>query len=362
MSAPLFALHAFDLDTGLLRWTASLPTGDGVSDVVASSGVVFVGIDSAGLQRFIGFDASDGRVLWEVDLPDVGVSRLRCVSGAVAVAVLPMRLIAYDLVDGSPRWDLSSPARKSTGSGSSIEDGHPVHSEAVELASMAEAFIVGTRRNVMALSSITGDLLWYCRIGTVETIDVQGDAAYVVDMQNLLHRLDGATGASLWSFDCETEAEVNPVIAEDVAFVRSDAGDLHVVEVRDGTVRWRLERDGTGGAFAAFGVVSAGRTFVSSCTGTLSCLDVASGEMLWSRDFGKVMPSPRVERASSEWCLVSVGGELQLLDVATGAEVGRWAPKAERWGLLRAHVSEGFGIVLAPGQVSRLDIEDLSIA
>lgn len=357
MSQTPFSLNAIDLETGVVRWTVTMPDGQVVRDIAALSGAVLLRTVVEGVHRLVCFDGWSGLMRWEVDLPGAAVSRLRFISDTVAVASMPLHLVAYEPVDGSVRWDSSGAVRASTDSESWCEDGHPVFDEAVELAEAPGVYLVGTRKGMLAFAAATGDLLWESSLGTVETMHVQGDSAFVVDMQNHLHRLLIETGESVWSFECNVDEDVNPVVAEDVVFVRTDADDLHALETSDGGIRWSRNFRG----ISAFGQSASGRTFVSTFFGGLHCLDLATGEPLWDLEFGKVRPGPQVVRSANNGCLVSVLGELRLHDAITGSELQTFKPGSSWW-LMRAPAGQDFAVILEPGLATRLSTEDLSVS
>ena len=357
MSNGRFSVNAIDLDTGVVRWTVTMPDDQVVRDLAALSGAVIVRTVAGGVHRLLCFDGSSGMTRWEVDLPGAAVSRLRCTSDFVAVATMPLHLVAYGVVDGSVRWDSSELIRGSTGFASWCDNGHLVFDEAVELAESPGTYLVGTRQQLMAFSVLTGDVLWSRALGTVETMQVRGDSVFVVDMQNQLHRLLIDTGASVWSFECDVEEDVNPVVAEDVVFVRTDGGDLHALEASNGGIRWSRNLRGIN----SFGQSASGRTFVGTFFGGLHCLDVATGEPLWHLEFGKVCPGPDVVRAMRESCLVSVLGELRLHDAIAGDHLQTFKP-ASNWWLMRAPAGHDFAVILQPGRVTRLSTQDLSVS
>src|SRR5215213_6965147 len=98
----------------------------------------------------------------------------------------------------------------------------------------------------------------------------------------------------LWTYDAGESIESSAAISDGVVYVGSQSGDLHAVNLADGTLKWKYKAspDGIGESSPA---VAAGMVFVGDLSGTVHAVDAASGKAAWTfKTEGEVKSSPVV--------------------------------------------------------------------
>src|SRR5689334_5487768 len=113
--------------------------------------------------------------------------------------------------------------------------------------------------------------------------------------------LVGTTGAALpdtltlrWTYDAGDAIESSAAIADGVVYVGSQTGELHAVNLADGTPKWKYKAspDGIGESSPA---IAGGLVYIGDLSGTVHALDVASGKPVWTfKTDGEVKSSPVV--------------------------------------------------------------------
>ena len=108
---------------------------------------------------------------------------------------------------------------------------------------------------------------------------------FVLDAETTLSALDAATGAVLWRVDVEPADEDEGGWGGGLAFdegrlvVATGYGEVIMLDAENGEERWRARLDAP---LRTAPTVAADRVYVVSPTNTLSVLDAASGDLLWS--------------------------------------------------------------------------------
>ena len=113
--------------------------------------------------------------------------------------------------------------------------------------------------------------------------------------------LHGTTDATLaptlkllWTYDAGEPIESSAAIADGVAYVGSQAGDLHAVNIADGSLKWKYKAspDGIGESSPA---VAGGRVFIGDLSGMVHAVDAATGKVAWTfKTDAEVKSSPVV--------------------------------------------------------------------
>ena len=113
--------------------------------------------------------------------------------------------------------------------------------------------------------------------------------------------LHGTTDATLpptlrllWTYEAGDAIESSAAIADGVVYVGSQTGDLHAVNLADGSVKWKYKAspDGIGESSPA---VAGGLVFIGDLSGVVHAVDVATGKAVWTfKTDGEVKSSPVV--------------------------------------------------------------------
>lgn len=205
-SAPTSHLHALDADTGQVRWTADLGTGeqafhtqrpllvDGRIYAVAPSGVL------------LALDAGSGRPFWQQRRGPI-LPLLVGASGSLVFAVMEGSLVALDAGTGDQRWQIP------VGAG---ERWALLAGETIYLA--AEGYLA-------AVDASTGRERWRSRIGQPVGPPARlGDRAYVATRDRLV-ALNGPSGSVRW-VSSEREIASGPITTPAAVVVAARDGAL----------------------------------------------------------------------------------------------------------------------------------------
>src|SRR4051812_25682636 len=109
----------------------------------------------------------------------------------------------------------------------------------------------------------------------------------------------GTTAATLpdtltlrWTYDAGDAIESSAAIADGVVYVGSQTGELHAVNLADGTAKWKYKAspDGIGESSPA---ISGGLVYIGDLSGTVHAVDRATGKATWTfKTDGEVKSSP----------------------------------------------------------------------
>ena len=136
--------------------------------------------------------------------------------------------------------------------------------------------------------------------------------------------LHGTTTASLpaalkvrWTYEAGDAIESSAAIVDGVVYVGSQSGELHAVNLADGTARWKYKAspDGIGESSPA---VASGLVFIGDLSGVLHAVDAATGKAVWTyKTAGEIKSSPVVSGGTV--LIGSYDTHLYALAVRTGA-------------------------------------------
>jgi eukaryotic-like serine/threonine-protein kinase len=168
--------------------------------------------------------------------------------------------------------------------------------------------------------------------------------------------LHGTTNATLppalkllWTYDAGESIESSAAIAEGVVYVGSQSGDLHAVNLADGTLKWKYKAspDGIGESSPA---VALGMVFIGDLAGIVHAVDAANGKAVWTfKTDGEVKSSPVV---SGDKVLVgSYDSNLYALVARTGALV--WKAKTEGYVHATPSIADGVAYVTGCDEILR---------
>ncbi len=147
---------------------------------------------------------------------------------------------------------------------------------------------VGTRSNLDALDSHTGELLWsYAVTGYVLTapavadgvvyFGTYNDSAGPLDPSNV-YALNARTGALLWTFITGRSNDSSPAIANGILYIGSYDGNLYALNARTGAKLWSYD---TGFPVISSPVVTDGVVYAGSNDAYLHAWNARTGAELW---------------------------------------------------------------------------------
>lgn len=246
--------------------------------------------------------------------------------GRMFVAQLKGRFAAVDTATGDVIWE------KQTGHCSAA-------SAAIDGATVIAAFMApypcpkgepGIGGFVVAWDAATGEERWRVDLPPVESSPLIVDGvAYVGDWDGVVHALDVATGASLWTTatDAQIVSSASWISAEfgggrPAIAIGTNGGSVYALDAATGEVRWRGEGQEY---FYATPTVAYGRVYAANTDGWVYAYGAKTGRLLWRQQAGTYVYTAPVAARN----VIYVGtydGYVVAFDAGTGAE--RWRAEA----------------------------------
>jgi outer membrane protein assembly factor BamB len=179
-SAPTSHLHALDVGTGRVRWTADLHAsqqGFFTEPPVTAGGLVYVATAS---RTLLALEAASGREVWRAR----GFPVIAGVRNGLVIVAIDDRLAALDAGSGVRRWEVPVSSR---GEHWPVLDGDTVYMASVD--------------DVIAVDAAAGTTRWRVPVDPAVGPPVRvGGRLYVATRSRLL-ALDAASGRPLWTSD-----------------------------------------------------------------------------------------------------------------------------------------------------------------
>lgn len=192
-------------------------------------------------------------------------------------------LSAFKLEDGDDLWSVDLGYEITAGVGVS-----------------EELILLGTRDgHVLAVSPKDGALIWDRRIATAILVApvASGGKVIVQTVGGKIFALDEKTGKQLWLYKKEAPSlslrgTSSPIIVNDIVIAGFAAGTIAALTLEKGKQIWELPVSQPSGRneierlsdVDAKPILNGFRLFVASYHGKLVCIDIRSGEQIWSRN------------------------------------------------------------------------------
>lgn len=197
---------------------------------IAHDGIVYAHVPET--DDIAAMNASDGSVEWRVTVKKdarhgTSFGRPTISNGTLFVASWLSRVSAYDLADGTVRWQQDRPQ--------SSQLSTPVTDTGV---------VVTSYTGVALLDTEDGEPLWERDLdgeaygGSAAVTD---DRIFLSDGDDQFHALDLETGESLWSRPFQSESR--PVVADGMVYAVEQNATLRAFDVATGTEQFRYEPD-----------------------------------------------------------------------------------------------------------------------
>ncbi len=135
-----------------------------------------------------------------------------------------------------------------------------------------------------------------------------------------MYAVDVLTGEEVWHFVPDEPGLFTPAIADGIAYLGGDGGDVYAVDIESGERRWKTTVSSAWSALA----VTGDSIFVQTMDGILACLNRERGELQWQVETAASWSSPVIagELAYIGSCGLWFETGLYALDRATGDQ--RW--------------------------------------
>ena len=227
-------LTALDVETGAVRWEQVLNSPATGAPAISGDQVYVTTRNATGWA----IDARNGRILWEV-LGRKGTSGLVGGPGPTVAGPLVLfpfasgQILAAGANTGAPVWAASVAGQDRSSAFSAIADisGAPIVTE-------TRVYAGSHAGRISAISLSAGQAEWTARVGALNPLWLAGNSLFFVTPQNVLTRLDTATGQQIWSVELplfearrasrlkSTFVHYGPVLAGGRLIVASDDGML----------------------------------------------------------------------------------------------------------------------------------------
>ena len=268
--------YALDVESGSEQW--SYQTGGGIVSAAnyADGLLVFGSYDN----HLYAVAAADGKLVWSIETGGYINGTPAIVDGTVISVGCDgvLRLIA--LKDGVLLG--------------SIEIGAYV---AASPAIREGVAYFGTYENQVLAVTLAGERRWAYehpkrKFPFYSSAAVTDELLVVGGRDKMVHGIDPATGAALWTHSSGARVDSSPVIVGDRVFVGGSSGDLVALDAQSGAVVWQFE---TGSSIVASPSLASGRLVIGrrTATSTASVEINGPGRAARSRLFSRVSPRAR---------------------------------------------------------------------
>lgn len=212
------------------------------------------------------------------------------------------RLIAYELLDGTPLWTAAvAPQSRPTPGGNQLfiaEDGGITALNADTGATLwhvpvtdglstplvwDNGWLAATTADgtVLAFRARDGQLVWHQQLPAAATgaVAFAADRVYVPAKDGHVYALQVQSGQVLWNHRIGgTPGDM--AATDDRVYVGSTDNNLYCLLSKDGSIDWRWT---TGGDIVGTPVIADGRVYFASLDNLLRALDQKSGAQIWKR-------------------------------------------------------------------------------
>ncbi len=238
--AEVLALSRSD---GALQWRSTLSSEVLASPVATASQVIVRCVDG----NVYALNAENGQRLWHYQgsVPTLSLrgDSIPVIAGDnVLLGLANGRIVALSLYDGSVVWESTVAVAQGR---TDLE--RMVDIDATPLVADDTVYAVAYQGKLMALSRLTGSMVWSRDIGSSAGLGLDEHHLYVVDDQDQLWTLDRNSGASLWKSDKLKYRDLSaPVPVQDAVVVGDFEGYLHWLSLDDGHIiaRHQVNSDG----------------------------------------------------------------------------------------------------------------------
>ncbi len=247
------------------------------------------------------------------------------VAAAAATADGDAHVFAFDAVSGAPLWDpfpLQAPVYPDRG-GVALTDGH--------------LFAADVNGIVICLDALRGTRLWETQLDGAARVygavvptgtGILLVSSAAADGLGSLFVLETETGRIRHRILLPGPSDSTPAFAEGRAFVHTDSGHLVCVDVTSGETLWTIhcvhsEDPATGTGFDSAPVIHEGHVFSASATGTIWRHAAATGEEAWNL---AVTNSPLAGTPAHDGTLLYIPADdgVHLVSAQTGRAVRRY--------------------------------------
>jgi len=258
---------ALDAGDGMERWRVKVP-----SEVMSISEVKYgVIVTRTNDSKVHAIDSNTGEIGWSAGkgappLTLRGASQPKVVGDLVLVGFDDGKLMAINLRDGEPVWEVSvsTPKGKSELERMSDVDGELAYLDGI-------VFAASFNGRVVAIDLDTGKTLWAKNLSSYVGLSVDHDRVYVTDADDSIWGLEISSGATLWRQDKLLYRELTaPQIMGNYIVVGDYKGYLHWLSKGEGKIIGR--NNVAGDKIEIAPIIIDDRAYVLANNGSLSVL------------------------------------------------------------------------------------------
>jgi outer membrane protein assembly factor BamB len=212
------------------------------------------------------FDATSGKILWQVSLPAQASSAPAASNGMVFAGSQAGNLFALSTSDGKILWNFPTKA--------------PIY--ASPAVTDTQVFLASSDGSLYALTLANGKLLWSFRSGAAlrSTPLVAGTTVYFGSADARLYAVDMVNGAARWKNGILTQGAVEsqPALNDNRVVFGSGDGKVYSLAVDSGGQYWHYA---TPDSVYATPLIDAGLVYVASSGLVLAAVDELNGKPAW---------------------------------------------------------------------------------
>jgi outer membrane protein assembly factor BamB len=304
-----------------LEWEQDVSAGIGTGSPVLVDSILLLGNLRGEL---VALHAASGRKLGAISMGDAVMSSPVVDGATVYVTAANTResLVAYDLVEGKPRWrgeygdievsPLLHNGRLFAGTTSGVFvcvdalTGDSVWTRRIEdnvrrkgirsTAAAAGGLVVFGADDgfVRAVDALRGTLRWSTATGAavVAAAAIDGGHVFIANLDGKACALDTADGRVLWTFETGSAVYATALATDSLVIFGTTGGTLFGLDKAGGTQRWRAD---AGGPVSASAVASGEHLYVGTLRRELLAMRLADGTVTWKADMaGRIKSAPAI--------------------------------------------------------------------
>lgn len=257
------SVNALQANSGktLWRYRPSLPASRPLNIV---GDTVYFTVQNTQRRFVYALHTSDGRLRWQVPLPDMHLSLVNVTANALYFLGLDGQIYTLNTQNGTLLWQYKE-QQSSSHTWLTVLDG------IVYLTDL-------DKMSLSALQANTGKLLWSEQgKGNIWILATTPTTAYIQLNDTTFYAIKTSDGAPLWRYD-EVEQGGNFVIEQNTIYLTTRTGAIAALNASNGTLLWQYKKP-----YPLWGslVVTPQILYLNALDGSIYALRAKDGKLLW---------------------------------------------------------------------------------